>query len=101
MRSNRQPGSVGMKNWISRLTVLGLLIVSTILFFHRFDRYEIISPELLADPQFSEGLSHWELSGRGTATMHKDTMLLRVDKAGAGVAVRQYLPNPKNYQLLH
>ena len=90
-----------MKNWISRLIVLGLLMIGTILFFHRFDRYEISSPELLADPQFSEGLDHWELSGRGAATTHQDTVLLRVDKAGAGVAVRQYLPDPKQYRLLH
>lgn len=90
-----------MKNWLSRLIVLGLLMVGTIVFFHRFDRYEISSPELLADPEFSEGLSHWELSGRGTATMHKDAVLLRVDKAGAGVAIRQYLPDPKQYRLLH
>ena len=89
-----------MKNWISRLIVLGLLMIGTIVFFHRFDRYEIGSPELLSDPQFSEGLDHWELSGRGAATMHKDMVLLRVDKAGAGVAIRQYLPEPKQYRLL-
>ncbi|MFO1431375.1 MAG: VanZ family protein [Candidatus Competibacteraceae bacterium] len=89
-----------MKSWLSRLIVLGLLMVGTIVFFHRFDRYEISSPELLTNPQFAEGLNHWELSGRGTAVMHKNTVLLRVDKAGAGVAVRQYLPDPKQYRML-
>jgi len=91
----------GMMIRVSRLIVLGLLMAGTILFFQLFERYEISSPELLVDPQFSEGLSHWELSGRGAATTLGDTVLLRVDKAGAGVAVRQYLPHPKHYPLLH
>jgi len=90
-----------MMIWVNRLIVLGLLMAGTILFFHLFERYEISSPELLVDPQFSEGLSHWELSGRGAATTLGDTVLLRVDKAGAGVAVRQYLPDPNHYPLLH
>jgi VanZ family protein len=86
---------------LSRLLVLALLMAGTIGFFKRYDRYESCSPELLIDPGFSQGFAYWERNGRGTAQVTDgDVLLLRVDEASAGVAVRQSLPDPGRYRLL-
>jgi VanZ family protein len=73
----------------------------TLGFFKLYDRYEPSGPELLTDPGFSRDFTYWERSGRGTAQVTAEGVLrLQVDTAGAGVAVRQYLPDPGRYRLL-
>jgi VanZ family protein len=80
-----------------------LLTVVTMGFFLGYDRYESVGPELLANPGFSEGFVHWERSGLGQATITSPgEITLRADEnqRGAGVAVRQSLPEPQRYRLL-
>ena len=90
-----------MTSLLSRLVVLALLMGVTIGFFKLYDRYEPSGSELLTDPGFSRDFADWERSGRGTAEVTAEgVLLLRVDTAGAGVAVRQYLPDPGRYRLL-
>ncbi len=86
---------------LSRLMVLVLLIISTLVFFTFYERYKPIGPELLTDPNFSEGLAHWVSTGRGVAEAAEGgNVFLRVNEPGAGVALRQSLPNPGRYQML-
>jgi VanZ family protein len=75
-------------------------MVSTIAFFTLYERYQTVGSELLTDPQFTQGFNHWDKSGRGIAKLAANTLLLQVDKPGAGVAVRQSLPDPGQYRLL-
>lgn len=42
------------------------LIAATTAFFLTFERYRTNGPELLADPEFRQGLAQWKRHGRGT-----------------------------------
>jgi hypothetical protein len=79
-----------------------VLIGGTIGFFNSYERYEGIGSELLTDPEFREGFTHWNRSGRGVAEILEDgrMIILRADEPSADVAVRQSLSNPQRFRLL-
>lgn len=84
-----------------RLLILALLMAGTVGFFNLYPRYEPVGPELLVDPHFTQGFSHWSFSGRGMAEVTGDgSVILRSPERSADVAVRQSLLNPWRYPLL-
>lgn len=83
------------------VVVLLALMAGTIAFFVLFDRYQAVGPQLLVNPDFSRGLEGWALTGRGRAELQSGGgVILEVREPGAGVALRQSLPEPGRLRLL-
>ncbi len=93
-------GSVGVSPAARLMVVVALLVGVTLAFFTLYDRYLPVGPELLVDPGFDEGLSQWEVSGRGHAEIQGEEVVLKVKEKGSGVVIRQYLRNPGRYRIL-
>jgi hypothetical protein len=86
-----------------RWPVLAILLIGTFGFFKFFDRYAAVGPELLVDPGFQAGFTHWDLTGLGSAAITAPgeiTLHAGERERGAGVAVRQWLASPRHYGLL-
>lgn len=86
-----------------RWLVLMALIIGTLGFFKFYDRYTAVGPELLVDPGFQAGFTHWDLTGLGSAVITgpgEITLHAGEKERGAGVAVRQWLGEPQRYRLL-
>lgn len=96
-RSQRKPGSAA-----SRVSVLMLLCLTTILFFQFYPRYKVNGPELLADPTFQDNLQHWSPSGPGVSVLAPGlgVALLRSTDPSRNIRLSQDILPAQAYPLL-
>lgn len=64
----------------ARVIGILLLIITSLLLFHYFDRYEVTSVELIHNGMFSQGAQHWQYVNQpdaidpdGTASLYRDS----------------------------
>ncbi len=86
--------------FVARLSVLVLLAAASWGLYTQVPRFEPVGEELLLNPQLDNGLAGWEVTGRGRAQIDDDALWLRINDAGAGVAVRQPLGQPQRFTRL-
>ncbi len=80
--------------------LLLVLMAGTIAFFMLYDRYQVVGPQLLGNPDFNQGLEGWEQAGRGRVEVQAGGVILEVREPGSGVALRQTLSEPGRFRLL-
>ena len=80
--SGRSVGKPGNKNGIILLVLASALALLTLVCMQYLERFYVLEAQLLVDPEFSAGSSHWDEKGRGcllyTSPSPRDATLSRM-----------------------
>ena len=66
--SGRSVGKPGNKNGIILLVLASALALLTLVCMQYLERFYVLEAQLLVDPEFSAGSSHWDEKGRGVTS---------------------------------